>query len=182
MCYQKAKEKPSKASEEALLRARKNTETARLGEQQTAGFLEQKDWTIVARNWRCRSLEIDLVAVRGTVLAFVEVKSSGRRPGAGGSFPLRQLRQDKRRSMAQAARCYLVAHPHRGEIRFDLVECWLPSSERPQFRHWEGFWTPDNWGLGRGPLNGFWQNTSEPDWEVPLSHETGTPNRPSGTP
>ena len=37
-------------------------------------FLESKGWEIIARNWRTRSGELDIVALKKTELVFVEVK------------------------------------------------------------------------------------------------------------
>ena len=47
----------------------------REGETRAARFLESRGYRIVARNVRADRVEIDLVARRGTLLAFVEVKS-----------------------------------------------------------------------------------------------------------
>ena len=47
----------------------------RHGEQLAADHLEAAGLVIVARNWRCREGELDIVARDGSVLAFVEVKT-----------------------------------------------------------------------------------------------------------
>jgi putative endonuclease len=47
----------------------------RRGEQLAAEHLEAAGWTILARNWRCRDGELDIVARDGALLVFVEVKT-----------------------------------------------------------------------------------------------------------
>ena len=60
----------------------RRTELGKTGEDLAARYLELRGWSIVARNVRYREGELDLVAARGGVLAFVEVKT--RRAGRGG--------------------------------------------------------------------------------------------------
>lgn len=50
-------------------------ELGRWGENTAAEYLESKGFRILARNWRTRRGEIDLVAQIDQVLAFVEVKT-----------------------------------------------------------------------------------------------------------
>lgn len=53
----------------------------REGERRVAEYLRQKGYIIVKRNWRCdRYGEIDIIAEKGNVMAFVEVKT--RREGS----------------------------------------------------------------------------------------------------
>ncbi|MNC87137.1 hypothetical protein D3C83_28380 [compost metagenome] len=74
--------------------------------------------SILARNYRCRFGEIDLVASSGAALVFVEVRAreSGAFGGAAGS-----ITAAKRRRIVAAARHYLGKHKVRGACRFDVV-------------------------------------------------------------
>lgn len=45
------------------------------GEKMIAGFLACNGYEVVAKNWRCRHLEIDIIAVKDNTVHFVEVKS-----------------------------------------------------------------------------------------------------------
>ncbi|NLM45600.1 MAG: YraN family protein [Firmicutes bacterium] len=47
----------------------------RLGEEKAAQELSKAGYEIIAKNWRCRYGEIDLVAKDGPVIVFVEVKT-----------------------------------------------------------------------------------------------------------
>jgi putative endonuclease len=83
-----------------------------------AGLLARSGFRIVARNFRCRAGELDLVALDGSTLVFVEVRS--RRSSTFGSA-LDAIGPRKRAQVTRVARVYLVAHPHRGPIRFDAI-------------------------------------------------------------
>ncbi|WP_030455670.1 YraN family protein [Herbidospora cretacea] len=58
-------------------------ELGRAGEELAAGYLVGEGMEILARNWRCREGEIDIVARDGAVLVVVEVRT--RSSGAYGS-------------------------------------------------------------------------------------------------
>lgn len=45
------------------------------GEAFACAYLENKGWSILARNWRCREGEIDIVALDGRCVVIVEVKT-----------------------------------------------------------------------------------------------------------
>lgn len=51
----------------------------RFGEQVAADRLRESGLAIVARNWRCREGELDIVARDGSCLVFVEVKTRSSR-------------------------------------------------------------------------------------------------------
>ena len=87
-------------------------------ENLAAAFLERRGLKILARNYRCRFGEIDLVASSGAGLVFVEVRAreSGAYGGAAGS-----ITAAKRRRIVAAARHYLAKHRVRSACRFDVV-------------------------------------------------------------
>jgi putative endonuclease len=87
---------------------------------------------VLARNFRCRSGEIDIVADdRGTVV-FVEVKE--RRGDSHGSA-VEAVTLEKRRRVVRAARVYAAAHGlSESPVRFDVLAIdWGP--EGPRVRH-----------------------------------------------
>lgn len=89
------------------------------GEMLAAAFLERAGYTILARNYRSRLGELDLVAEEGGAVVFVEVKT--RRDGAAVG-PFEAVTAAKRRQMAKVALDYLVRQGQ-GErpARFDVV-------------------------------------------------------------
>ncbi|HID52034.1 MAG TPA: YraN family protein [Anaerolineae bacterium] len=95
------------------------------GEGVAATRLEAEGYRIVARNWRCRQGEIDLIARAGETLVFVEVKTRrGRSMGA----PEEALTPQKSRKLIQLAQIYLAEHDLDVEWRIDLVAVELDTS------------------------------------------------------
>lgn len=76
-------------------------------------------YTIEARNWSCRGGELDIVAARGPLVVFVEVRahSTDYLPS-----PVLTVSPAKQRRVATAADRYLAARPAVArDIRFDVV-------------------------------------------------------------
>lgn len=102
-----------------------------------AAYLERHGWRILDRNWRFHHKEIDLVAERGGVVAFVEVKA---RCARGLSNPLEAIGPAKRRDLATAARGWIAIRgaPYR-VFRFDAVAVTRgPGSTNVE--HYEDAW------------------------------------------
>lgn len=91
------------------------------GEEQAAQWLKQRGWRILAKNFRCRMGEIDLVAENGTYLAFVEVKL--RKDDRFGSA-CESVTPAKQRRLRVAAEYYLMGHPTELQPRFDVAEVY----------------------------------------------------------
>jgi putative endonuclease len=73
----------------------------------------------VARNWRCRLGELDLVVERGCVLVFCEVKSRRQSVFGGGFEAVTWQKRAKLRAVAEA---FLQATGSRPQaIRFDVA-------------------------------------------------------------
>ena len=90
-------------------------------------WLMAKGYRIIARRWRGSAGEIDIVARRGRLIAFVEVKA---RPDRAAG--LEAITTEKRRRLARAAANWIAANPaYAGfDMRFDviLIAPWrLPS-------------------------------------------------------
>ena len=96
----------------------KRMERGKFGEDVAVRWLEGKGIKILAKNFKVRGGEVDLVAQEGDVLAFVEVKTG--RSGAFGP-PETWVTPRKRRHLVRAARAYLAKNPWDGEVRFDVV-------------------------------------------------------------
>ena len=91
----------------------------REGEALAEAFLRAQRYTIVARNYRCRAGEIDLVALDGGVLVFVEVRS---RRGSLAGTPFESVDGRKRTQLARVARHFLSARGwHDHDARFDVI-------------------------------------------------------------
>ena len=93
------------------------------GEEQAARYLRRRFYTILARNYRCRFGEIDLIAKRGGVLAFVEVKL--RRDDAHGEAREFVTARKQQRVLA-AAELWLSQNETALQPRFDVIEVYAP--------------------------------------------------------
>jgi putative endonuclease len=87
-------------------------------EDAAARFLADHGLAIVARNYRTRFGEIDLVAQDGTTLVFVEVRQ---RSGDGYGGAASSITAGKRRRIESAARHYLSTLRREPPCRFDVV-------------------------------------------------------------
>lgn len=89
------------------------------GERQAASFLKSRGWEVVDHRFRMGRLEIDLVARRGLLVAFIEVKT---RRGVGFGTPFEAVTWAKRREIVRVARAWMDRHGTPGDIyRFDVI-------------------------------------------------------------
>ena len=86
-------------------------------EELCAELLRRAGLRVLARNWRCRHGEIDLVAQDGATLVFAEVRfrSDERYGGAAES-----VTAAKQARLVAAARLYLMRRPD-ADCRFDVL-------------------------------------------------------------
>jgi putative endonuclease len=83
-----------------------------------ARYLEARGLAILARNWRRRCGEIDLIARDGDTLVFVEVRLR-RRTDFGDAAA--SITAAKRARLVAAAGLYLARVPHTPHCRFDAI-------------------------------------------------------------
>ena len=89
------------------------------GEALAAAWYEAHGYEVVARNWRCRSGEIDLVVRRNRTFVFCEVKT---RATDVFGIPAVAVDHRKRQRLRVLAARWLDDSPVRArEIRFDVV-------------------------------------------------------------
>ena len=109
----------------AILR-RKSAAVGRFGENAACRHLEANGLIILGRNWKTKAGELDIIALDGTTLVFVEVKTLYRKPGRTRPpefRPLDNLTLHQRRRIARGALYYMrmLGHP-RIRYRIDVVE------------------------------------------------------------
>lgn len=81
-------------------------------------YLRERGYLIVARNWRWRGGEVDIIAKDGDTLVFVEVK--GRR-GESHGRPEEAVDRRKRVHLWDSARAFLGARSGEVKVRFDVI-------------------------------------------------------------
>jgi putative endonuclease len=87
-------------------------------EAMAAAFLERKGLNVVARNYRCRLGEIDLVAREGDTTVFVEVRQRASSAFGGAAASITAA---KRARLLRAARHYLSRLKTMPACRFDAL-------------------------------------------------------------
>lgn len=96
--------------------------TGNKGEKLAADFLTKKGFEVIARNWRFKRAEIDLIITRDNWIIFVEVKT---RSSVAFGEPEEFVDEIKYRNMFDAAEEYVYANNWHGHIRFDIVSVKL---------------------------------------------------------
>lgn len=97
------------------------------GETAACAYLREKGWTILARNVRRGPGEIDVIARKGGVIAFIEVK---RRSTLAFGAPADAVNRAKQKRIAQAAAIWAQEeNVSDGALRFDVIEI-LPGEIR----------------------------------------------------
>ena len=92
------------------------------GEAIAVEFLEQKGFAVVARNYRHRRNEIDLIVRRESMLVFVEVKL---RKNTTFGHPETFVDQLQANRITEAADQYLHETDWEGAVRFDIIAITL---------------------------------------------------------
>ncbi len=90
------------------------------GEDIAAAWYGEHGYQVVSRNWRCRDGELDLVARRGDLVVFCEVKT--RRSDAFG-VPAEAVTPAKQRRIRRLAAQWLREHRsgRPSQLRFDVA-------------------------------------------------------------
>jgi putative endonuclease len=110
----------------------------RLCEETAASHLVRAGWRIIARNYRFGHREIDIIARRGRVVAFVEVK--GRRTAEWG-HPLEAVTARKRREIERVAAQWVARFGRTGLVyRFDAIAVVRIVGEHASIEHVEDAW------------------------------------------
>ncbi len=91
----------------------------RYGENVAASYLARAGWEVVDRNWRGPSGEVDIVALDGSELVVVEVKT---RSGDGFGHPAEAVTPAKLARLRRLAAQWLDAHDlHPASVRIDVI-------------------------------------------------------------
>jgi putative endonuclease len=113
----------------------RRTTIGRIGERLAAERLEAGGYRVIERNYRTREGELDVIARRGEVLVFCEVKTLvARRPGGRGpAYPLESVRHAKRTKIRRLARAWMGERSGTVSfrtVRFDAIGVTLSADGR----------------------------------------------------
>lgn len=107
------------------------------GEDKAVLYLRLHGYRIVERNFRCRQGEIDVIARKGGVIAFIEVKL---RKNAEHGEAREFVTCAKQRRVIASAGLWLGKTGCELQPRFDVIEVYAPEgtdTRRPSIRHLE---------------------------------------------
>lgn len=106
------------------------------GENVAAARLVEAGWRVLDRNWRGTRGELDIVALDGTVLVVVEVKT---RRGTRFGHPAEAVTAAKLARLRRLTGEWIATHRARASgVRIDIVAVTLPRSGAAHVEHLRG--------------------------------------------
>ncbi|MBQ1916835.1 MAG: YraN family protein [Lachnospiraceae bacterium] len=81
-------------------------------------FLGRHGIEVIERNYSCRTGEVDIIAVEGDTLVFIEVKY---RSSLKYGYPEENVDLRKQKKICSTAIFYISSHHYDGKIRFDVI-------------------------------------------------------------
>lgn len=93
-------------------------------------WLKEKGYEILHRNWRRSHYEIDIIARKGIVLHFVEVKAL---KSQAHGYPEDAVGRKKFKNLQRAADEYLFLHPGHQWIQYDILAITLFKDREHEF-------------------------------------------------
>jgi len=105
------------------------------GEDLAAAFFMARGFSLVARNWRCRAGEIDLIMARGGRLHFIEIKT---RRTTDYGHPEEAITPQKLQHLRRAIETYLQSAPVQPwAYQADALAIMLVPGGKPEFHYIE---------------------------------------------
>jgi putative endonuclease len=102
------------------------------GEELAAKFLKKKGYSIVARNYKTRIGEIDIIAKDGNMTVFIEVKT---RANDSFGYPFEAVNKGKRQKLKNLALLFLKTHPKESTARFDVISILCKQNGETAIEH-----------------------------------------------
>jgi putative endonuclease len=104
------------------------------GEQLAADFLLNKGYIIIFLNWRSGKKEVDVIAQKGDMLVFVEVKT---RTGFGLQYPEEAVNKQKQQYLKSAAAAFSEQYRQYKNIRYDIISVLMENDHVKEIVHFE---------------------------------------------
>ena len=117
------------------------SETGRLGEELTAYYLKKSGYEILRRNFRIKGGEIDIIAEKDGIIAFVEVKTRDINALEQGA---QAVGKRKRSLVIRAAQEYLFRYPQRLQPRFDISDVTVKDGKIVKFLYFDNAYCADS--------------------------------------
>ena len=106
-----------------------------IGEETVANYLKRKGYSVCGRNYRKKWGEIDLIAEKGSVIHFVEVKTVSREIGSNFVshetwLPEENVERRKLGKLLRTIEIWLLEHQYDGKWQLDVVSVWLDTKRK----------------------------------------------------
>ena len=116
-----------------------NIELGRHGEMMARHYIIGKGYKILAKNFTCKSGEIDIIAEKGEYIVFIEVKA--RRTLSYG-YPGEAVNRRKQMRYGSIASTYIRQNRlYNKSYRFDVIEVYVKDRESHTINHIENAFT-----------------------------------------
>ncbi len=102
------------------------------GETLATEFLRKQGFTIIAKNYKTRIGEIDIIAKDGDTIVFVEVKT---RSDDSFAAPYESVNTVKRQKMKNVALLFLQKQKQEMPSRFDIISITFLKGGHPAIHH-----------------------------------------------
>jgi putative endonuclease len=105
-------------------------DVGRTGEEAALSTYRSRGYRLLAKNWRCRLGELDLVLARRDTVVVCEVKA---RRGSALGGPHEAVTPRKQERLRRLAEAFLADYPRMraAQVRFDVASVLLLAGERP---------------------------------------------------
>lgn len=113
--------------------------TGAYGEFCAAKYLKDNGYAILEMNYRCRFGEIDIIAQKDGIVAFVEVKT---RENDRFASAAENVTPEKLRRIVTTAGLWISKHQTQLQPRFDVIEVYSanPSGQPERIEHIKNVW------------------------------------------
>ena len=109
-----------------------HNELGKWGEDVAASYLERLGYTILERDWKSGHRDLDIIALDGDTVVFVEVKTRSNRMFTD---PEMAVDYQKIRHLQQAANHYIKYRHIDSDIRFDIITVVGTINDSPAIDH-----------------------------------------------
>lgn len=103
-----------------------HNDTGKQGEEEAVRYLQQQGYQVLERNYRYQHAEIDLIAKKGKMVIFIEVKT---RTNVSFGNPEEFVSYTKAKLIMRVAEHYIFAKDWQNDIRFDIVAVTIIGNE-----------------------------------------------------
>ena len=109
------------------------------GEEIAVRYLQERSYVILERNWRCRRLEVDIIARIGDQMVIAEVKT--RTDGFMESLG-KAVNKRKQDLLIRAANAYIAIKNLDLDVRFDIITVIFEGKTKYKVQHIENAFFP----------------------------------------